>query len=299
MPGQGQVKLEGRPLAIFPVRNKKPACRNGFYDAVSDPVAIADLFRRYSGARQIGVATGEYRGNDFDVLDVDPRNGGNAWFEQNRHRLPVTRMHETPSGGLHLLFRHARGLRGSIERIAKGIDVRADGSSVVWWPAQFYPVHDAPVAAWPAWLLELAREKQQRHTVPFPMSDRRGGTPMVWQPSQADTELPKPLYSRVCELTSHTSLRNKRRVLGLLRTLMQKRENRNHALNTIGFAFRELIDAGVITRDAAESLLIDAATLNGYVAKDGLDDAVKTMRSGLGSQTISVPPLLGEEDLAP
>jgi hypothetical protein len=122
---------------------------------------------------------------------------------------------------------------------------------------------------------------------------------MIWSPSQADCELPKPLYLKVLELMPGSRGRNRRRVLGLLRTLVQKTENRNHALNTIGFSFRELIDAGVITRDAVESLLIDAATLNGYIAKDGLCAAIATIRSGLGHQTISVPSLLGEEENAP
>ena len=74
----------------------------------------------------------------------------------------------------------------------------------------------------------------------------------------------------------------RRRVRGLLKVLVEKRENRNHALNTIGFAFRELIAAGVIERSAVESLLFDAATLNGWIAKDGLGAALATINSSLG-----------------
>ena len=299
MPGQGQVKLEGRPLAIFPVRNKKPACRNGFYDAVSDPAAIDALFRRYSGARQIGVATGEYRGNDLDVLDVDPRNGGDKWFEQNRHRLPVTRMHETPSGGLHLLFRHAPGLRGSVERIAKGIDVRADGSSVVWWPAQFYPVHDAPVAAWPAWLLELAREKQHRHTAPFPMNYRRNDSPVIRVNQDADRFVPKKLHDKIIELMPGARPLHQRRVRGILRVLVQTQRLRNQALRDAAIQFGELVNAGIIPRADAERLLIMAAEINGYVAKDGEGEAWTTIRSGLDYLMTGVSSLSSEEDLAP
>jgi hypothetical protein len=267
-----QVELEGRPLAIYPVRGKVPCCEGGYKAAVAEPAAIAALFLRYRNA-QVAVATGAI--NDIDVLDVDPRHGGDKWFEANRGRLPVTRTHKTKSGGYHLLFRHAAGLRCSDGRIAPGVDVKADGGGVVWWPAQFYPVLcEGPVASWPEWLLALAREKQH------PVNNHLwGGTLMAMA---RPGEVPKPLYLKVCSLMLDSRGRNKRRVLGLLNVLVQKREGRNHALNTIGFAFRELIDAGVITRDAAESLLIDAATLNGYVAKDGLADAVKTIRSGLG-----------------
>jgi hypothetical protein len=68
-----------------------------------------------------------------------------------------------------------------------------------------------------------------------------------------------------------------------LRTLIEKRENRNKALNDAAYIFRPLIARGIITYRAAESLLIDAATLNQYVAKDGRRAAILTIRSGLGA----------------
>jgi hypothetical protein len=271
------VTLEGRALHIFPCRAKKPACLHGFKDATADPNAITDLFRRYPSARQIGVATGEI--NQIDCLDVDPRNGGNKFWEENRDRLPRTRIHETPSGGHHVLFRHAPGLRCSSGRIADGIDVKSTGGFIIWWPAQFYPVQEAPVAEWPEWLLRLAREKQHKHTA---VNYERDGTLMIRSPSLADHEVPKPLYFKVLDLMPDASGHNRRRVLGLLNVLVRKCENRNDALNSIGFSFRELISAGVIDRSAAESLLIDAATLNGYIAKDGLCAAIATIRSSLG-----------------
>src|SRR5262252_2372479 len=64
----------------------------------------------------VGVPTGARSG--FDVLDVDAE--GLAWFDAQS--LPLTRMHESRSGGFHLLFRHAPKLRNSADtRIAKGI----------------------------------------------------------------------------------------------------------------------------------------------------------------------------------
>jgi hypothetical protein len=293
------LELEGRPLAIFPCRNKKPACLHGFKDAVSDPALIADLFRRYPGARQIGVPTGEFAGNDLDVLDVDPRNGGNKFWEENRQRLPVTRTHQTPSGGHHLLFKHAAGLRCSSGRIADGVDVKADGGFIVWWPAQFYPVTDAPVADWPAWLLDLAREKQHRHTVPFPTMKTGGDGPLVvCQPGDYRT-IPKPLYSKMLALMPQARGHDLRRVRGILNRVVEKQEGRNDALNIAAYCLRELIDAGVITYAAAESLLLEAATLNGYIAKDGFCATIATIRSGLGPQTTSGPSFLGEEENAP
>jgi hypothetical protein len=98
-------------------------------------------------------------------------------------------------------------------------------------------------------------------------------------------ELPKALYFRMCALMPSSSGRDRRRVRELLNIVVRTHEGRNDTLNRIAFIFRELIGAGVIAYDAAESLLLDAATLNGYVQKDGLADAVRTIRSGLGSQS--------------
>jgi hypothetical protein len=281
-----EVMLEGRRLAIFPCwHNKRPSAgSHGFKDAVSDPEQVEKLFQRYPGAPLIGVPTGEING--IDVLDVDPRRGGHKFLQENKHRLPETRVHRT-GGGLHLIFHHAPGLHGSCDRIAEGIEVKAQGNYVIWYPASVNPVYpvlyEAPVAEWPEWLLELAAT---------PLVDKKeGGTSMIWRPSQANQELPRSLYLKVCELMLNSRGRDRRRVLGLLNTLVQKRENRNAALNSIGFCFRELIAAGVITRDAAMSLLIDAATLNGYITKRGLAKAIRTIHSGLGHQSIKVPPL--------
>ena len=60
-------------------------------------------------ARLVGVPTGAVTG--IDVLDLDPRNGSNAWREASIHRLPETRIHGTMNGGEHWLFRLPKGDR--------------------------------------------------------------------------------------------------------------------------------------------------------------------------------------------
>jgi hypothetical protein len=112
---------------------------------------VRDLFSRYPG-ELIGIPTGAVSG--FDVLDLDPRHGSDAWFHANRDRLPPTRTHSTQSGGLHMLFRHSEGVRCSAGKIAPGVDVRGDGGYVVYWPAAGLSVSNAgALAGWPAWLL--------------------------------------------------------------------------------------------------------------------------------------------------
>jgi hypothetical protein len=61
--------------------------------------------------------------------------------------------------------------RCSAGKIAAGVDVRAAGGYVVWWPAAGLQVlSDMPVAAWPSWLCALLmrrpRPKNRRVIVP-------------------------------------------------------------------------------------------------------------------------------------
>jgi hypothetical protein len=145
-------RLTSKGFKIFPCRaDKSPATPHGFHDATSNFAEARELFDRHRGS-YIGVATGE--GSGVDVLDLDPRHGSEAWLKANHDRLPVTRTHATRSGGLHLVFRHAAGVRNSAGRIAPGCDVRGEGGYVIWWPAACFPVANRRhLADWPDWLL--------------------------------------------------------------------------------------------------------------------------------------------------
>jgi hypothetical protein len=259
--------------------------------------------RCYSGT-QVGVATGSLSG--IDVLDVDPRKGGDRWFHEHRAEIPTTRTHETPSGGWHLIFRHSPGLRCSQGVIARGIDVKADGGGVVWYPKSGLRVLcEGPVAEWPQWILDLARNSSSASSladgesagssptsVPsspvvaagLPVSSNGGGGPLV---ARAERKLPKPLYYKLVQLVpvgGNVTCHDQRRARGALSMLIEKcaGEGRNAALNWSAFVvFRELIASGVVTRAAAETLLFDAATMNGYLAKDGEAATRRTIQSGL------------------
>jgi hypothetical protein len=146
--------LASMGLPCFPcTASKRPACRHGFHDAETDPGALRRLWARSPG-NLVGVPTGDASG--IDVLDVDPRHQeAFEWCKAHHERLPKTRVHETRSGGVHVLFRHAHGLRCSASRLARGIDVRANGGYIIWWPAAgLRVVRQAPLADWPQWLLE-------------------------------------------------------------------------------------------------------------------------------------------------
>jgi Bifunctional DNA primase/polymerase, N-terminal len=135
------------PYPAFPcLLTKAPACPHGFRDACTAASGLATLWARYPG-ELVGVPTGAATG--IAVLDIDKRSGGGEWWAANKARIPATRMHRTRSGGLHLLLKHKDGLRNSAGKIAAGVDVRATGGFIIWWPACGLEVRDAPLADWP------------------------------------------------------------------------------------------------------------------------------------------------------
>jgi len=171
------LALAEQGFSVFPCRNDKspfPGSR-GFKDATPDPVEVAKLWRRYPG-ELIGVATGEI--SSVDVLDIDSAKHPEAvaWYLSNKHRIPLTRTHQTGSGGLHILFRHDPGSRTGNGRLGIGIDVKANGGYVIWWPATGRKIVDAAIADWPRWLIG----KQQ--PAPAPVFRRTGATPANLEP---------------------------------------------------------------------------------------------------------------------
>lgn len=153
------LDLAAAGYPVFPCgANKGPAIskaegENGFKGATSDPDAIRRMFNRRN-AVLVGVPTGAMTG--FDVLDLDFRNGAKAWEQANLSRLPETRIHQTQSGGRHMLFRHVPGVGCSASQIAPGVDLRGDGGYVIFPPSTGYSViSDAPPAEWPDLLLPL------------------------------------------------------------------------------------------------------------------------------------------------
>jgi hypothetical protein len=139
------------PWPAFPCdAQKRPTVRGGFKAALTAESGLSSIWARNPGVL-VGVPTGAASG--LAVLDVDLGKGGDKWWSANNARLPRTRMHETRSGGIHALFKYRAGLRNSVARIAPGIDVRAEGGYVIWWPATGLGVLNADdLAPWPDWL---------------------------------------------------------------------------------------------------------------------------------------------------
>jgi hypothetical protein len=156
---------------VFPCGADKKPLRGsrGFKDATRDPAAIRKAFRD-PRAKLIAVPTGAASG--ADCLDFDPRHGSNEWRRANIHRLPETRVDETPGlpeapedpamPGEHWLLQHADGVRNQAGEIAPGIDIRGDGGYMIVPPSAGYTIiSDVEIAPWPDWLLPLALKPQK------------------------------------------------------------------------------------------------------------------------------------------
>jgi predicted transcriptional regulator len=134
-----------------PTRRKSPLTRNGLKDASTDASRVHAFWNAHPGA-SIGVVAGEESG--WWVLDVDRLEA----LGELPAELPVTLTVRTPSGGLHLYFRHDPRIVGNGRgRLPKGIDVRGGGrgySLIPPSPGYVWEVRAEIVSA-PEWLIEL------------------------------------------------------------------------------------------------------------------------------------------------
>ena len=149
-PLEHAIRLAEDGFATFPCnRRKRPTCDHGFKDASADPAAIRDLWQQCPG-ELVGIATGAV--SDLAVLDLDAKHrGAHEWWAAHRARLLPTRVVRSRSGGLHLWYRHAPGLRCSTSAIAPGVDVRAEGGCIIAWHAAGLPVLcQTALAPWPS-----------------------------------------------------------------------------------------------------------------------------------------------------
>src|SRR5215813_5110150 len=106
-------------IAIFPVApDKAPLIKRWGERATTDPQQIEAWFA--DGDCLIGVPTGARNG--IDALDIDPRHHGDKWLEDNKHRIPPTRIHQTRASGQHFIFKHREGVHNLHGVIAPGVD---------------------------------------------------------------------------------------------------------------------------------------------------------------------------------
>ncbi len=165
---------------VFPCRtqDKRPLSKHGLKDATTDTQVIGLWWKNWPEAN-IGIPTGFATG--FDVLDVDPRHGGDeslAELEIEHGKLPETVEALTGGGGRHILFKHRDGVHNSEGRRA-GLDVRGEGGYVIVAPSLHktggtyeWELSSRPgevdLGEWPEWLLDVLSTTNGHNKGPSP-----------------------------------------------------------------------------------------------------------------------------------
>ena len=158
-------------LPVFPckARGKEPITRNGHKDATTDSDQIKRWWSKTPHAN-IGIPTGKRSG--FDVLDIDPRNGGDeslVELERRYGKLPSTPIALTGGGGHHVFFASDDRIRNAVNGLP-GVDTRGEGGYVITPPSvhatgrlyEWHPearITDIQLALWPPGLLEWLIER--------------------------------------------------------------------------------------------------------------------------------------------
>lgn len=237
------------PLAVcskVPMIAKADGGR-GYLDATSDRAQILAWWTRWPDAN-IGVATGATSG--FDVLDVDPRHGGEETVEAlvaAHGPLPETAVAITGSGGRHVLFRSDSRVRCSAGRLGVGLDVRGNGGYIAA-PPSVHPngrryawrAQDVELAPWPSWLLDLILPSAKM----LESAPRQARSP--WIPGA--THYAVAVLRRACEV---------------IEAAAANRDHRHDTLRARARTVAGFVASGELAEDIARECLLDAWARSG------------------------------------
>ncbi len=150
---------------------KHPCTRHGKDDASMDSEKIKTWFS-VEPDTNIGLLTGKESG--FIVLDIDPRNGGDALLmelEEKHGALPKSLRAKTGGGGQHILFKYPHAITSMKGKLGNGLDIKSDGGYIVAAPSR----HASGAAyEWltkfdlslleeaPKWLLDLLQKRKSQ-----------------------------------------------------------------------------------------------------------------------------------------
>jgi hypothetical protein len=178
-PREEQIVRDGKPVTL---KIKSPLTDSGFHDASSNEDQIRAWWKRWPDAL-VGVPTGSDA--RLVVIDWDPGKHADTtgeWIQNNAEALLSARIHVTTRGGRHYLFRAALGQRyqsGTDLVLAgakrPGIDLRAEGGYIIWWPLHGGEVTNEQAPLLPAGLIDERLERDEP-AEPFPEY-----TPVKWK----------------------------------------------------------------------------------------------------------------------
>jgi bifunctional DNA primase/polymerase-like protein/AAA domain-containing protein/primase-like protein len=191
---ESALNYAGQEWPVFPCNplDKRPLTTNGFKDATTDEKQIRSWWKRWPNA-MIGVPMGSP--SEVFCVDLDIKenlSGIEQWsmlLASNNVPDPVTRIHNTPSGGKHYLFIWQDDIRSiPLGKLAPGIEIKGDGGYIVVPPSmnadgRAYSSNGAEYSTAPDWLLTMIRNyRRVSHFEGRP----EGVDPDLWDQIQED-----------------------------------------------------------------------------------------------------------------
>jgi putative DNA primase/helicase len=166
---QAALGYAARGWHVFPLkfREKKPATKHGFEDAVLDPAAIEKMWQRTANLN-VGIAT---EASGLLVIDVDmnpwkQKVGAQTWaiLMETHDHVPTFTV-QTWSGGVHYYYAAPEGgVKSGASLLGRDIDIRSRGGYVVAPPSRvsedgnlgdYVVTEDLPVAPCPQWIIDM------------------------------------------------------------------------------------------------------------------------------------------------
>jgi hypothetical protein len=149
---------------LLPDRKTPPRDMNFKERATSEARQIDAWWGAECPTANVGVYCGRYGQEALAVVDIDVRPGKDGWetikaLEAAGSDCPDTYQVDTPSGGRHAYYTVPRPLRGGVEKLGPGVDLKSHGGYVVGAGSvigdKTYTVADdrPPVAA-PQWIID-------------------------------------------------------------------------------------------------------------------------------------------------
>jgi hypothetical protein len=257
-----------RGMHVLRLHGKEPDGRHaprGVHSASCDLETIARAWRA-APAANIGIAISVGALHHVRVLDVDPKNGGDAELARllaEHGPLPSTPAQRTGSGGLHVLL---TGWPDALLRtkLAPGIELLGPGRYFVAAPSVHPSTRaryvwtiglEAPIAHAPAWLVALASQRSQA-------SSPRRAPPAITSTSR---------YARAALIRAMVAVEQ------------AANGERNMTLNREAWSIGRFVQSGALDHDLVVAAFVDAAGAAGL----GRNEAERTIASALRARRAS------------
>jgi hypothetical protein len=239
---EAALRYPGRGWSVLPCRDKVPLVRGGVHAATRDLRTIERWWHTWPQAN-VAIACGAPSG--IVVVDIDAPSQVPELLDLQ------TLTASTPSGGRHLYFRYAQGIRN---RVFDWGELRSDGLYVVAPPASGREwISNSVIADVPEHLARIVFNDQTVTSLP----------PMEWADAIADHNKTVARWSRE-ESFALIAYRN-----ATSRVLNAK--HRMIALNAETYALGRLVGRGWIARSDVVRGMEAASRHNGLIAKRGLE----------------------------